>query len=88
MQYLCKKITFFIFYELLCPQFIFVKALLPLNIQLSDYLYPMKKTIFKILAHINKAILPKYYQRDLKNLKKWEMAIVAYKYWVTINSID
>jgi hypothetical protein len=48
----------------------------------------MKKTIFRILARINKAILPKYYQRDLKNLKKWEMAIVGYKYWVTTNSLD
>ena len=47
----------------------------------------MKKLIFRILARINKAILPKYYKRDLKNLKKWEMAIVGYKYWVTCNAI-
>jgi len=48
----------------------------------------MKKTIFKVLAKINKLILPKYYNRDLKALKKWEMAIVGYKYWVTCNAID
>ena len=48
----------------------------------------MKKTIFRILAKINKVLLPKYYNRDLKNLKKWEMAIVGYKYWVTCNAID
>jgi hypothetical protein len=48
----------------------------------------MKKNIFRFLAKINKAILPKYYMRDLKNLKKWEMALVGYKYWVTTNSLD
>jgi hypothetical protein len=47
----------------------------------------MKKSIFKLLARINKAILPKYYKKDLKNLKKWEMAIVGYKYWVTTNAL-
>lgn len=48
----------------------------------------MKKSIFRILARINKVVLPKYYGRDLKNLKKWEMAIVGYKYWVTCNSLS
>jgi hypothetical protein len=48
----------------------------------------MKKAVFKLLARINKAVLPKYYNRNLKNLKKWEMALVGYKYWVTINSLD
>jgi len=48
----------------------------------------MKKSVFKLLARINKAILPKYYKRDLKGLKKWEMAIVGYKYWVTTNALE
>jgi len=48
----------------------------------------MKKLLFKLLARFNKAVLPKYYHRDLKNLKKWEMALVGYKYWVTCNSLD
>lgn len=48
----------------------------------------MKKAIFRLLARINKAILPKYYKRDPKTLKKWEMAIVGYKYWVTCNALD
>jgi len=48
----------------------------------------MKKIIFKSLAKFNKAILPKYYSRDLKNLKKWEKALIAYKYWVTVGSLD
>jgi hypothetical protein len=57
------------------------------ELALFFYLYAMKKSIFKILAKINKAILPKYYNKDLKNLKKWEMAIVGYKYWVTTNAL-
>jgi len=48
----------------------------------------MKKALFKILASFNKAVLPKYYMKDLKNLKKWEMALIGYKYWVTTNSLD
>ena len=47
----------------------------------------MKKAFFRTLARINKALLPKYYRRDLKTLKKWEMAIVGYKYWVTCNAL-
>ena len=48
----------------------------------------MKKALFKILAKFNKAVLPKYHYRDLTKLKKWEKAMVAYKYWVTTNSLD
>jgi hypothetical protein len=48
----------------------------------------MKKTLFKLLAKYNKAVLPKYYKRDLNKLAKWEKAIVGYKYWVTSNSLD
>ena len=48
----------------------------------------MKKTVFKVLAKINKFILPKYYKRDLTKLKKWEKAIAGWKYWVTTNAID
>lgn len=45
----------------------------------------MKKSLFKILAGINKAILPRISKRDLNRLTKIEKAIVAYRYWVTIN---
>lgn len=48
----------------------------------------MKKLFFRILAKFNKIFLPKYYKRNLNKLKKWEMAIVGYKYWVTCNSLD
>ena len=48
----------------------------------------MKKNIFKLAAKFNKAVLPKYYQRDLTKLKKWEKALVGYKYWITSNALD
>ena len=48
----------------------------------------MRKLFFKALANINKVILPRYSQRNLTQLKKWEQAIIAYRYWVTINALD
>ena len=46
------------------------------------------KILCKFLAKFNKFFLPKYYKRDLNKLKKWEKAIVAYKYWTTIHALD
>lgn len=48
----------------------------------------MKKSIFKLLSKFNKIVLPSYYKRDLTKLKTWEKAIVGYKYWVTLGSLD
>jgi hypothetical protein len=48
----------------------------------------MRKLFFKALANLNKVILPRYSQRNLTQLKKWEQAIIAYRYWVTINALD
>ncbi|MGJ3233970.1 hypothetical protein [Marivirga sp.] len=47
----------------------------------------MKQTFFKALAKINKLILPSMAKKDLTKLKKWEKAIVAYRYIVTKNSL-
>jgi hypothetical protein len=47
----------------------------------------MKKSLFQILARINKSILPSFAQKDLTKLKKWEKAIVAYRYVVTKNAL-
>ncbi|HMR57165.1 MAG TPA: hypothetical protein PLM56_04060 [Cyclobacteriaceae bacterium] len=47
----------------------------------------MKKTLFKILASLNKVILPRISKRDLNRLSKFEKAIVAYRYWVTTNAL-
>ena len=47
----------------------------------------MKKSMFKILAKINKMLLPRYSQKDLNRLSKIDKALIAYRYWVTINSL-
>ena len=46
-----------------------------------------KKIIFKALAKLNKLLLPSLYKKDMKNLKKGEILIVAYRYWITKNAI-
>jgi hypothetical protein len=48
----------------------------------------MKKTAFKILAKINKVIMPRFSQKDITRLSKFDQALVAYRYWVTINALD
>jgi hypothetical protein len=48
----------------------------------------MKKVFFKVLAKINKVLIPRYSKRDLTKLKKWEQAMVAYRYWVTLNNLE
>jgi hypothetical protein len=48
----------------------------------------MKKTLFKVLARINKWVLPRYSKRDLARLSKVDKALVAFRYWVTINALE
>jgi hypothetical protein len=45
------------------------------------------KFAFKILARINKLILPSMIRKDLYNLSTIQKAIVGYRYWVTKNSL-
>ena len=49
---------------------------------------PMKKSIYQILAALNKLVLPRYSKRDFTRLSKVGKAIVAYRYWVTIHAIE
>jgi len=50
----------------------------------------MKKVFFKALARINKAIFPSFGKKQLEMNKaeKWQMAIIAWRYYVTRNSLD
>ncbi|GAA5026309.1 hypothetical protein GCM10011506_11740 [Marivirga lumbricoides] len=48
----------------------------------------MKKAIFKALAKFNKAVLPSFGNKDLTKLSKWQKALIAYRYYVTINALD
>jgi hypothetical protein len=44
--------------------------------------------IFRILARMNKLLLPSLSKRgvDVYNLKSWQKALIGYRYWVTKNS--
>ena len=46
--------------------------------------------MFKILAILNKILLPSFTKQgsDPIKAKKWQKAIIAYRYWVTINSLS
>ncbi len=50
----------------------------------------MKKKIFQFLAKVNKKILPSLTKEevDLAKATKFQMAIFAYKLWVTKNALD
>ena len=48
----------------------------------------MKKSMYQILAGINKILLPRYSKRDFTRMSKVGKAIVAYRYWVTIHAIE
>lgn len=50
----------------------------------------MKKKLFKLLAKVNKAVLPSFTKRkvDLAKASKFQLAIFGYKLWVTKNALD
>ena len=50
----------------------------------------MKKQVFKILAKINKVVLPSYTKKrlDLTKATKLQMAIFGWKLYVTKNALD
>lgn len=45
--------------------------------------------MFKILAQINKALLPSFSKQrmDLAKAKKWQMVIIGYRYYVTTRAL-
>ena len=50
----------------------------------------MKKLIFKFLAKVNKVLFPSMGKRqiDMSKAKKWQMAIIGWRYFITKNSLD
>ncbi|WP_291099829.1 MULTISPECIES: SsrA-binding protein [unclassified Flavobacterium] len=46
--------------------------------------------MFKILAQINKLLLPSFTKNrlDLAKAKKWQMVIIGYRYYVTVRALD
>lgn len=50
----------------------------------------MKKAFFKLLAKLNQLVLPSYSKKqlDLSKATKIQMAIIGWRYLVTINALD
>ncbi|AYN68811.1 SsrA-binding protein [Euzebyella marina] len=50
----------------------------------------MKKQFFKVLAKMNKVLLPSYskQQLDLSKASKLQLAIIGWKYFVTTRALD
>ncbi|WP_294266245.1 hypothetical protein [uncultured Chryseobacterium sp.] len=48
----------------------------------------MKKSFFSFLNKINKAVLPKLSDKDPNSLTKFQKGILAYRYFVLINSLE
>ncbi|MBK1897971.1 hypothetical protein [Chryseobacterium paridis] len=48
----------------------------------------MKKSFFRLLNTINKKILPKLSDKDPSSLTKIQKGILAYRYFVLVNSLD
>ena len=46
--------------------------------------------MYKLLAKLNKALLPSLTKQGLDPIKakKWQKAVIAYRYWVTVKSLD
>jgi hypothetical protein len=48
----------------------------------------MRKVCFRILAGLNRILLPSFIHRDLSRLSSFSKLIIAYRFWVTRNSLD
>ncbi|WP_204353244.1 hypothetical protein [Pedobacter yulinensis] len=48
----------------------------------------MTKAFFRLLARINKAVLPGYYKKDPARLTNLQKALTAYRYWVLMRAMD
>ncbi|MBK7944905.1 MAG: hypothetical protein IPJ85_06155 [Flavobacteriales bacterium] len=47
----------------------------------------MTKRLFRVLAKLNKALLPKMWDKDLFRLTKTQKLIIAWRIWVTKNAL-
>ncbi len=50
----------------------------------------MTKLIYKLLASLNKLLLPSFTKQklDLSKAKKWQLVIIGWRYFITKNAID
>lgn len=49
----------------------------------------MKKQLFIFIAKVNKLLLPSFTKKglDMAYAKKWQMAIIGWRYFITKNSL-
>lgn len=47
----------------------------------------MQRSLFRFLARLNKALLPKMWAKDLLRLNKTQKLILAWRIWVTKNAL-
>ncbi|BDB53191.1 hypothetical protein GENT11_15030 [Flavobacterium ammonificans] len=54
------------------------------------FIFTKKKAMFKVLAKINKVLLPSLTKQrlDVTKAKKWQMALLGYRYYVTCRALD
>ena len=62
-------------------------TIIPLLLIILFMLLFQKKYIFRILAIMNKLIMPSLYRKDIAKLKNYEKIILGYRYWITKNSL-
>lgn len=50
----------------------------------------MKKTLYRVLARINKWILPSYTKKglDISRASKLQLAMIGWRAWVTLRAIN
>ena len=50
----------------------------------------MKKQVFKIIAKVNKVVLPSYTKKqlDISKANKSQLAIIGWRAYITTNSLD
>jgi len=48
----------------------------------------MKKSFFRLLNTVNKKVLPKLSGKDPNKLTKLQKGILAYRYFVLVNSLE
>jgi hypothetical protein len=51
------------------------------------HLRGMRRGLFRVLARLNKVLMPKLWHRDLRKLSKVQLAIAAWRYFVTRNAL-
>jgi len=47
----------------------------------------LQKQCFRLLAKMNKAVLPRLWDKDLARLSRIQKAIVGWRIWVTTNAL-